>query len=99
MDLIDRLQKAERPDRALDWEIHCRDGLEGVGAYGDHPSYTASIDAAVTLVPDGHGWHVSGDGTARVWNADRAFYGLHANKDINRKPPIALCIAALRARG
>ncbi len=50
--LADRCEKAIGPDRALDWEIHLRNGVDGVGMYGAHPAYTASIDAALMLVPE-----------------------------------------------
>lgn len=49
--MIERLEKSLGPDRALDWEIHCRNGMLGVGPYGSHPPYTGSIDAALTLLP------------------------------------------------
>jgi hypothetical protein len=48
--LADRVEALTGPDRALDWETHCRNGLDGVGGYGDHPAYTASLDAALSLV-------------------------------------------------
>lgn len=51
-ELAQRCETATGPDRVIDWEIHCRNGLDGVGYYGDHPAYTGSIDAALTLVPD-----------------------------------------------
>lgn len=50
-ELIARLEKADAGSRSLDWDIHLRDGPDGVGAYGDHPAYTTSLDAALTLVP------------------------------------------------
>lgn len=53
-ELIERLEKATGPNFALDWNIHLTAfGIEGAGMYGNHPNYTASIDAALTLVPDG----------------------------------------------
>ena len=66
---------------------------------GDHPDPTSSIDAAMTLVPDG----MENDftdlyGIARVSvgiNANPGpFYGTHEGGSL----AIALCIAALRAR-
>lgn len=68
------------------------------------PNYTQSLDAAVTLVPEGLGWtcgdhspggvHV-GNYLASVWKFDRAT-GL--NMRFAKTPALALCAAALRAR-
>lgn len=63
-DLINRLERADGPDRELDWAIHIRNGLLGVGMYGDHPHYTASIDAALMLVPEGWKWAVTSRNSA-----------------------------------
>jgi hypothetical protein len=54
---------------------------------GIPPNYTASLDAAVTLVPEGCGWMVMGN-AAKVgrWPSRGA------------TPALALCAAALRAR-
>ena len=49
-DIIDRLEKADAPDRTIDWMIHVMDGLDGVGSYGNHPAFTASLDAAIALL-------------------------------------------------
>lgn len=58
--LIERLEKLEGPDRAVDHAIHAttnpplRDGLR----FGIVPAYSASLDAAVALVErqnPGHG--------------------------------------------
>lgn len=68
-ELIERLEKAEGPDRRLDVEIatlvsglsadHFRDAIEEIGIKGmcgwepdekEWPRYTASIDAALTLM-------------------------------------------------
>jgi hypothetical protein len=94
-DLIARLEKADGADRALDWEIHVANGLEGVGAYAQHPRYTASIDAALTLVPEGMHGHVEfgqSSHSAIIWNGVERIEGLAATSEL------ALCIAALKAR-
>ena len=52
-DLIERIEAASKGSRALDWEIHVHDGIDGKGMYGPHPRYSFSIDAALTLVPEG----------------------------------------------
>lgn len=51
------------------------------------PVYTESLDAAVTLVPEGCGWMVMGNASkVGVWPSHGA------------TPALALCAAALRAR-
>lgn len=73
-------------------------------------SYTRSIDAALTLVPDGCGWSAGWGqilpdkpmGEARI-TRNAHFIGYDANYDVIVKanaatPALALCIAALRAR-
>lgn len=73
---------------------------------GDHPNPTASIDAALTLMPEGHAAAV---GTmafrdnpmnreenmpwATYWTPFGAPHSFYA-----RTPPLALCIAAMEAR-
>lgn len=65
------------------------------------PAYTTSIDAALTLVPEGWTWDV--DATAPELGID---WTLHAPSKHGRRitgtsehAAIALCIASLRARG
>lgn len=61
------------------------------------PTYTASIDAALQLVPEGWRYSVAGpnDAEASVWPADGEPGGLRA---FASTPAQALCAAALRAR-
>lgn len=97
--LIERLEQATGPDRALDWELHVIDGLEGVGMYGAHPKYTASIDAARMLVPDGRGWvlkTVARGCEARVGGIPGGDFEIHGAEAPTAA--VALCIAALKAR-
>jgi hypothetical protein len=92
-------------DRALDWEIHLRDGLDGVGMYGDHPAYTGSLDAAMTLVPQGWTFANLTQSDTRGWwcelrqgfltSYDKAAMGRQLN---NANPAIAIVAASLRAR-
>ena len=110
-DLIEKLAQAEGPSRKLDAEISR--ALAGGPAdhwYQDHrgvyvtdncaPCYTASIDAALTLVPEGvevsierytdKGIRAQRDlASAWVFGAPRAYAST---------PAIALCIAALSAK-
>ena len=103
-DLIARLGAASEGSRALDWEIHVRNGLDGVGMHATHPAYTTSLDAALTLVPDGWDWQVEGgtppmcamvsdNGGKFLIQGDQEFYAYHKTS-----PALALCIASLKAR-
>jgi hypothetical protein len=56
------------------------------------PKFTASLDAAVTLVPEGWFWEVRDDGVAWVTRPDGGMPGTAA------APALALVAAALRAR-
>jgi hypothetical protein len=94
-DLIEMVKVAEQPSRALDWAIHCRNGLWGVGSYGSHPAYTASLDAALSLVPKDHDWIVAnvnggmgGTPYACVGSTKEHFGGTAI---------LSLCLASLRA--
>jgi len=73
------------------------------------PSYTGSVDAALTLVPDGHRWlldkrpsaYFRRDGyraevyrEAHYYRSDRSDVPMHWGPT----PALALCLAALRAR-
>jgi hypothetical protein len=98
--LADRVQSADGPDRSLDWEIHLRNGLDGVGAYGAHPAYTASLDDAVKLVPRHHLWQVKQgiQSEAIVWMLERDYDESGAPTGYSTTfPAIALCAAAIRA--
>lgn len=101
-DLIARIESADGPDRELDAEIAKAVGAQGtyradflgwddVGHAIYRPGYaryTASIDAALTLVPDDCGFVVMGK-AAKV--------GCHIGSGAT--PALALAAAALKARG
>ena len=91
--LADRCER-EEPSRKLDVSIS--DAL-GYAHDGSLPFYTTSLDAAVTLVPEGFIWRVSGSSEGRF------FASLHpAARDAvtgqAKTEPMARCAAALRAR-
>lgn len=65
--LADRCENSSRFDRAVDWEIHLRNGLWGVGAYGNHPRYQSSLEEAEKLVPPGMIWTRDVHGDFQVW--------------------------------
>ena len=124
MDLIAKLEAATGPSRELDYEIALAVGWSRnpygrgwLAANGDlcdaPPCLTASIDAALTLVPEG--WHIeclsTPDKGTSVRNPSRKAacdMGPDLDNDegweIGRKvgnhaeAALAVCIAALKAR-
>lgn len=94
-ELIAALGNAEGPSYNLDCAIHEWRWAGIPGAPLPSKPYTASIDAALSLVPEGWEWqrYRSPRGMAmQVAHATGAGHGHHIS------PAIALCIAALRAR-
>lgn len=103
--LIERLEAAAAPDWELDVEIHVSlVGIKNAPKLLDsYPKYTASIDAALSLAHGDDMWRIGHDGEGAypdrfkaqivTWDNGRAFHSIH---DV---APIALCIAALKARG
>lgn len=87
MELIELLEKATGPAFALDMAIARAVNPQATN-HTAPPAYSASIDAALTLVPEGCGFVVMGKAAK-----------------IGRKiataatPALAICIAALRAKG
>lgn len=101
-DLIKRIEAADGPDRELDaeiavqvkpWREMCNLGVE-------IPPYTSSIDAAMTLVPDG--WIIKEYTASRfvphtfVVSEGVGIGGVVGYSD--HSMVLALCAAALRAR-
>ena len=109
-DLIARLEAASEGSRALDWEIHVRNGLDGVGMHATHPAYTTSLDAALTLAAghavDVHAWpptastrpgeHYHAAAVVRVIKNGIVARVIRAD---GHTAPLAICIAALRDKG
>lgn len=95
-DLIKRLREATEASRELDMEIA---KLAGV-PYGPYkaPRYTASLDAAMTLIPKG--WTRDVDATAPECGIDVTLHGKGSvlNRATHDSEPIATCIAALLSR-
>jgi len=108
-DLITRLERAEGPDRELDCRIWCVMRGADFDLYSQVvPNfnewqalrYTASIDAALTLVPDEYLLGIlaeleNGRWTTKLLNR-REIAGLPPES--GPTPALALCIAALRAQ-
>jgi len=98
--LIERLEAATGPDRELDAAIW-RATVPEAKHWPDNAAmpFTASIDAALTLVPEGWSYTV-----AWLHRNSRACVAMfHAKLEEQRAeaptPALAICIAALKARG
>ena len=106
-DLLARLEAATEGSSMLDNAIY--DALWGLprmgGDYRGHTvpippePYTTSIDAALTLLPEGWKWSVDSSGCAWVCpvDADSAYTEMIVIGGVTI-PALALCIAALKAR-
>lgn len=117
-DLILRLSAVAGPSRELDAEIALSIGwlksryglwINGVELHDGPPRYTASIDAALTLVPEGAVWHVMTDygdlkrakvgppglPSASVYSVEDRPLFVEADAST---PAIALVIACLKAK-
>jgi hypothetical protein len=97
-ELIARLEAATGPDRGLDAAIH--DVVSDAELTSCLlPAYTASLDAAVALVPDGFHWAIRAtpieDGPPLIEAS--VDWAPHPS-ETGATPALALCIAALRAR-
>lgn len=115
--LAERCEKATGPDREIDGDIQIEidplchsvtaaDIFSESGHYvGRLLAYTASLDAAMTLVPEGFEFAVgSGRRAAMSETMKRPWGNVFAPDDIGSPadnaatPALALCAAALRAR-
>jgi hypothetical protein len=104
LELAERCEKATGPDRRLDFGIlkaTCTEREECLYVNGKpEPRYTASLDAAMTLVPEGRGLIYKRHGIKNVWRVQ--ILSGDGNTFIDgdaATPALALCAAALRARG
>lgn len=117
-DLIQRLEAATEGNEAFDRAIAKECGVawssdeDGqFGGYGILPRrcwFTRSLDAALTLVPEGMGyiiiqsWHRCGGTSASVTYEGGDSIGRHQDPRnghcTHRRTPIAIAVAALRAR-
>jgi hypothetical protein len=110
MELIERLEALDGTDRNVDAALARLDGWQEIANNGtwakdyggevgvryliSAPNFTGSLDAALTLVPEGHG-AVSGSMSTlgSSFRIEKPYAFGNA-----KLPAIALCIAALRAR-
>lgn len=103
LELAERCEAATGPSYELEGEIalvahygYERNGIE-------RPKYTASVDAALTLVPEGYIWAVTNmDPETGLVTRSAAMLAPNADADgdpcIAATPALAICAAALRAR-
>jgi hypothetical protein len=103
-DLAERCERATRSGAALDAAIWC--ALNGVALSdklvadferGQAPRYTASLDAALTLVPEGFDWIIGRTNSGLTIHAEVGGRGGEYQR-FAETPALALCAAALRAR-
>ena len=101
-EIIEALEAAVGPDRSIDGMIahavnlHMPDDPEGWPL-----RYTESIDAAMTLVPEGWNRRASETDKHWWWAELREGYETSYNRvEIGQSPslPVSICIAALKAR-
>lgn len=83
----------------IDGNIWMRQDPEDTVAYEAPPAYTTSLDAAMTLVPEGHDWSLFSDnGTAIAGCMPASEDGCDLTDVPGATPALALCAAALRAQ-
>ena len=104
-DVIERLEALSGPCRDIDAEIH-HWHLNGVGTgyRQDAPAYNATLDPALTLMPEGGQFSLDSHYSMVTVYITPFIDGLgptpvrFAAEASCRSLPIALCIAALKAR-
>ena len=101
--LADRCEQAAVPDAGLDLAIWTS-LLDTPGFRPPSPwrtDYTASLDAAVTLAPEGCDWHVQANpSVGACWASVGGPIKQRISSDVRKAATaaLALCAAALRAR-
>lgn len=105
-EIIEWLERAAGPDRGIDEmiarEVHGWKPPAGTGSNAGFGflEYTASIDHALTLVPEGASWTIEPDGAWVRWMGKddveeaQGFLPLRGGKCT----AIAICVAAFKAR-
>ena len=91
-EFLERLSLLTEPDRRLDLDIAI---TLGTCCKASGPYYTASVDAAATLVPEGSVWMVVSDGRAVIWMPESELKPYRAR---GVTPAIGLCRAAFLSR-
>ena len=70
----------------------------GTAASDPRPSPTESLDAALTLVPDGWAVELTGEKGSQGWGVRLTSDASQETMGLALTPALALCIAALKAR-
>lgn len=114
--LADRVEALSGPDRGADAAIarsfsHDVESDDGDFWFGPYdalpvrvPDFTGSLDAAMTLVPEGWGFRVESEGdgsrpcSASIYKPADCCNEFVISCDYAITPALALCAAALRAR-
>ena len=91
--LIKRLEAAEEGSEALDMAIE--DHL-GLGFPATTVRYSRSLDAALTLVPEGRFWYI--DSSAAAFTSELGSGPQNVTASDAATPALSLCSAALKAR-
>ena len=94
LELAERCEAATGPDWELDGEIH---RVRGLNLHASQISYTASVDAALSLVLEGSCWRIVGWPKATTTPRYGALVE-GARDSFGATPALAICAAALRAR-
>lgn len=99
-ELIERLEGLTGPNFEIEQEIG-RLMNPNATRLSVFPAYTASIDAAMTLVPEGYVWSINtfaepSRASAYLVRHDNCY--VRTNEQFCATPAIALCIAALKAK-
>ena len=102
LELAARCEAARGADTEIDARIwHTVYGASNGWEYDGYPrkSFTASLDAAMTLVPTGHIWAIEGgphcEEKAAAWCSDKKVFD--SKPSFAATPALALCAASLRA--
>jgi hypothetical protein len=99
--LVERCEKAAGPSRKLDHAISVGTGRPQNWAGSQLPNYSASLDAAMTLVPEMNGQSAYPQiqrCAAEKWQAHLGYANKAKGTSGNAvTAPLALCAAALRA--
>jgi hypothetical protein len=106
-ELIAALEAATGPDRALDqaiWAVIAGWSYPLVGAAvydfaQNGANYTESVEAAITLVPEGEGWEIDFGPNSTSAKPDVIWWcaSVGIEDATASTPAIAVCIAALKA--
>lgn len=99
--VIAELKKAAGPSGVLDLKIgHIawESGWPGINDWANPPLYSDSLDAALTLVPEGCWWRAQNIPSEPRASAIIGSEECHEEVDEAPSPALALCLAACRAR-